>query len=186
MKKNKENIGNLKVGLVGVIAGKMAGKKGFTLIEVLAAMAILSIGLVSLMSLSVTSLKSKETGKRRTIAVNLAADKIEYLRAIPYHNVNIDGAEAVERKCENFDGATRYECEAYGGSTYIEYFGNLRFDWRWDVLYIDLDNDGVTHQEGSTYNIEDDDVKLITVYVTWTDMFGDHEVSLKTLRYRLG
>ena len=182
MKKNKDN---LKSGLVGVIADKMTDARGFTLIEVLAAMAILSIGLVSLMSLSVTSLKSKETGKRRTIAVNLAADKIEYLKAIPYHNVNVDGSEAIDRNCNIFDGGTRFECVAQGTDSYIALFDNLEFEWSWDVQYIDLDNDGVRHQEGST-NIEDDDAKLIIVNVTWNDMFGDHTVTLKTLRYRLG
>lgn len=187
MKKNRENIGNLKSGLVGVIAGKMAGSKGFTLIEVLAAMAILSIGLVSLMSLSVTSLKSKETGKRRTIAVNLAADRIEYLRAIPYHNVNIDGSDVITRECDSFDDDTRFECylETDPSVDFTETIGGLEFLWNWEVKYINLDNDGETNQTDSV-NIEDDDVKLISVNVLWTDMFGDHRVTLKTLRYRLG
>ncbi len=193
MKKNRENniTDNLKGGLVGVIADKMTGNKGFTLIEVLAAMAILSIGLVSLMSLSVTSLKSKETGKRRTMAVNLAAGKLEALKAIPYTSIQVSSEnliEAIDRDCDVGTAAfTFFECDPFQGTSPVETFGteSLKFTWSWDVRFIDLDNDGVTHILNSS-KIEDDDVKLITVHVVWDDAFGEHKVSLKTLRYRLG
>lgn len=186
---NRKNINNSKGYLVKTITGKMVVNKGFTLIEVLASMAILSIGLVSLMSLSVTSVRSKEMGKRQTIAINIAAEKIEFLKTLQYNNVNIGSdIDSIERECTIVTANTYFTCEAIGTaypSKPVETHNGLKFTWWWDVRYIDLDDDGVTNEEDST-NIEDDDVKLITVYVTWDDAFGTHKISLKTLRYRLG
>ncbi|MBI3815665.1 MAG: prepilin-type N-terminal cleavage/methylation domain-containing protein [Nitrospinae bacterium] len=53
---------------------------GFTLIEVLIAIAILSIGLLALAGMSTTAIKFTNYSKNKTTAVTVAQDRIEELK----------------------------------------------------------------------------------------------------------
>jgi prepilin-type N-terminal cleavage/methylation domain-containing protein len=61
---------------------------GFTLIEVLIAIVILSIALLALGGLMVTSTRNNSLGSHLTEASTLAQDMLERLRAQPYWNWN--------------------------------------------------------------------------------------------------
>lgn len=61
--------------------------KGFTLIEVMIAMIILAIGLLSFFALNVAIMKSNVMGKMMTAATNLAQEKIEELKNTPYASI---------------------------------------------------------------------------------------------------
>jgi len=54
---------------------------GFTLIEVLVALVVLSIGMLGIAALHVEGLRSARTALTRTAAVNLAADMADRIRA---------------------------------------------------------------------------------------------------------
>ena len=60
---------------------------GFTLIEVLIAMVILSVSLLALAGLMVTTTKSNSYGNHLTEASIFARDKLEELRAIRWENI---------------------------------------------------------------------------------------------------
>ena len=60
---------------------------GFSLIEVLVAVVILSIGLLALASLQLSMIRSSSATKAQTIAAALAKEKIEQLRA--YRNLDV-------------------------------------------------------------------------------------------------
>ena len=64
--------------------------KGFTLIEVLVALVILSFSLLALAGLMVTTTKNNAFGSHMTEAATFAQDKLEELRAIKWENL-IDG-----------------------------------------------------------------------------------------------
>ena len=65
---------------------------GFTLIEVLAALLILSFALLGLAGLMVTTTKNNSFGGHLTEAVTLAEDKLEQLRATPFGMIQLNAA----------------------------------------------------------------------------------------------
>ena len=64
--------------------------KGFTLIEVLVALVILSFSLLALAGLMVTTTRNNSFGGHMTEAATFAQDKLEELRAIKWDNL-VDG-----------------------------------------------------------------------------------------------
>ena len=81
--------------------------KGFTLLEVLVALIILSFALLALAGLMVTTTKNNAAGNYVTEAATFAQDKLEELRAVKWENL-IDGNNTDQQ----------------GGSTGINYTRN--------------------------------------------------------------
>lgn len=67
--------------------------RGFTLIEALIALVILSFGLFGLMQLQTRVMAGTSVSKTQTIAANLAQQKLEELRATPYADIDGDNGE---------------------------------------------------------------------------------------------
>lgn len=73
--------------------------RGFSLIEVMVAVFVLSIGLLGMAALMATSLRNNQSADHRSQAVNLAYDAIEMMRAnvnntLAYHSPNFSSATA--------------------------------------------------------------------------------------------
>jgi len=70
---------------------------GFTLIEIVIAMFILTVALLSLVSVSVMVIKGNSFSKTMTTATTLAKDKMEALKSTPYESLTggTDTAEAI-------------------------------------------------------------------------------------------
>jgi len=66
---------------------RLTNSKGFTLIEVLIALVILSVSLLALASLTVVTTKNNSFGSHMTEAATFAQDKLEELRAIRWNQV---------------------------------------------------------------------------------------------------
>lgn len=77
---------------------------GFTLIEVLIAIAILLIGAVAIVPLFVFASDTAETNKRRTIAANLANAQIEYIRSLNFEDIGIYPNGKLEDTSTEFNG----------------------------------------------------------------------------------
>ena len=60
--------------------------KGFTLIEVLVAMVILSIGLLGTAALITGIIRGNQVSNRMTAATTLAQDKMENIKSVSYSN----------------------------------------------------------------------------------------------------
>jgi len=71
------------------------GSKGFSLIEVLIALVILSISLLGMASLMSTATKYNASGGRLTEATTLAQDKLETLRITPWTQIVSSAADDV-------------------------------------------------------------------------------------------
>jgi prepilin-type N-terminal cleavage/methylation domain-containing protein len=69
--------------------------KGFTLIEILISLAILSLSLLALAGLMVVTTKNNSFGGHLTEAVTFAQDKLEELRAINWSNI-VSGSDSKE------------------------------------------------------------------------------------------
>jgi type IV pilus assembly protein PilV len=87
-------------GVIMTITGKpdkrMGGKcggtdeKGFTLMEVLIAMTILSVGLLAIASMQITAIQTTGGAKSISAGTAWAEDRMEYLSSLPYTDVALD------------------------------------------------------------------------------------------------
>ncbi len=69
--------------------------QGFTLLEILIAVAILAIGLLAVASMATIVIKSNAASNRLSIASTLVQDKLEEIRATHYTNVTSMPLETV-------------------------------------------------------------------------------------------
>ncbi|MGC2424996.1 MAG: prepilin-type N-terminal cleavage/methylation domain-containing protein [Nitrospirota bacterium] len=67
------------------------GEKGFTLVEVLVAMAIFTFGMLAVLGMLVVSMNGGAEGRQITEATNLAASKIEDLKLTDYSKLVSQG-----------------------------------------------------------------------------------------------
>ena len=105
--------------------------KGFTLIEVLVALVILSFSLLALAGLMVTTTKNNASGGHVTEAATFAQDKLEELRAIKWEDL-LDGNKTDQQ----------------GGSTGINYTRNWKVTTNGSLKTITIDvnwNDRTAH-----------------------------------------
>ena len=73
----------------------MKAEGGFTLIEILIAMFILSFGLLSLASMQVVAIRVNTASSSLTEGTTLVQDKIEALMALQFNNPDLDDATPV-------------------------------------------------------------------------------------------
>ncbi len=160
------------------------GEGGFTLLEVVVALGILSVGMIALASLATSNIKSTESARRVTQAVNIATEKIEALKAVSPSSVMLTGdTGGIERTCsKTSDSPPTYECTPTNNQVVLN--DSVPYDWKWVVTYVDLDGDGVyTDTDGQgTEVIDNNDVRRVDVTVEWRDLFGDHSVTMTALR----
>jgi type IV pilus assembly protein PilV len=81
----------------------LAGARGFSLVEALVALVVLSIGMLGIAGLYVESLRSGTSALLRTQAVNLASDMADRIRANPTagtaYEKTVDAVGAVTAAC---------------------------------------------------------------------------------------
>jgi type IV pilus modification protein PilV len=139
--------------------------KGFTILEVLVAISLLSVGMLAVASLMGTSIKTSSYSQALTQANNLAQERLETLQSISYNNLQVtDTATArtdLRRNCTGPTGPANrpvYSCTPTQDIT----IGIRNFTWLYTVTYIDVDGSG-TASPGV------DGLKRIDVTVSWTD-----------------
>lgn len=140
------------------------GEEGFSLIEVLVALTILAVGLLSLALLQVTAIKGNASASKSTIATDLAQTKLELFRR--------DAWTAIDNSTNTTFGA---------GTTPI--YASVPADA----------GDNVTVRGTMFYRIwrvlpnATNSLKTITVWTCWQDDRGNwHSVMLVTQRANVG
>ena len=73
-------------------SNKISDSRGFTLIEVLVAMAIFSIGILAVGSMQLAATRGSSSARLSTEAVTIAQDRAEMLILLPYASV-VSGAD---------------------------------------------------------------------------------------------
>jgi len=68
---------------------------GFTLVESMLTLAIMSMGLLALAGLRITALRGNDLSRRMTTAVAIAEQSIEQLKNTPYTNIQAEAASEV-------------------------------------------------------------------------------------------
>ena len=80
----------------------MERNEGFTLIEVLITLVILSVGLLALAGLQISAIKGNANSKRMTMAVSISEKKIEQIKHTSYTSIQSESAQ------QFFDGGISF------------------------------------------------------------------------------
>ena len=75
---------------------------GFTLIEILLVMAILSIGILAIMTLQITAINSNAKARRLMMGSIIMADQFEKLISADYHSARLDPGETTSHPWNGF------------------------------------------------------------------------------------
>jgi type IV pilus assembly protein PilV len=128
---------------------------GFTLIEVMITIGILTFGLVALAAMQIQALHGSDRGRHATHAAAIAENKMEQLQQDPWASIGVTGgfvADPVEQNAVKLDGATINE-----------------------ITY------NVSHQ---ITDIQATFTRAIDVQVSWTEESGEtRSVTLSSIRY---
>jgi type IV pilus modification protein PilV len=136
---------------------KIYGKneRGFTLIEVMVAIVILTIGLISLAGLLTTTMRSTTFGKNTTIANNLAQQELEDIRR-----------QATTNFASVIDSVAGSDPVNGVNPDQTEVITNYIVDFTREVYISDIDANS----------------KDVAVRVLWTDVIGaTHPTILRTI-----
>ncbi len=160
---------------------KKIADKGFTLVEVLIALTILSIGILGIAGLAGTALRSSSYSRSITQATNFAQERLEGLMGVDYNNIQASSAAAgdFQRNCTGPVGpanAPKYTCTPAAPTKTI---GSTNYTWSYTVTYVDLDGNG-------TAVPNTDGLKRVDLTVSWTDKLwhAQKSVNFVTLRTR--
>ena len=71
--------------------------RGFTLIEVLIAMAIFAIGILAIAGLQIRSINSNAAARMQSEATTVAVDVMERLMSLPYEHSELDAGSGIKQ-----------------------------------------------------------------------------------------
>lgn len=131
----------------------LQSESGFTLIEALIAMAVLTIGILTLFTMQITSIKGNTTANRLTIASSAAVDSYERLLQVGYNDATMDDAANPHDESEfaNFSLPARVSSVIWNVTEWTN--GDT----------VDNDGDGMTDEGDET------GIKLIALSVNYND-----------------
>jgi len=138
--------------------------RGFTLLEIMISVLIISVGLVALANLQTKLSRYSATAKQRTLAVNLAEQQIETMQAISVLGSTGAGPCATE------PGA--FDDLANCTSGVLVDGGSGAFTMTWTVSEYLQHADGTTEAYVAAPNLRRPDLKLVTIEAAWVDGQG--------------
>ncbi|KAF0127177.1 MAG: Cna B domain-containing protein [Elusimicrobia bacterium] len=148
------------------------GKKtGVTLVELLVAMTVITIGVVAGMGAFRYINEALAQSRLRTIATNLAQEKMEVLKNKSYFQLLVTTAPAVST---GYDPNFLYDTASYPPE-YITLWGMPPLTRAVNVDYASVSGTTVSTVP---YSASDPGMKRITVYVYWTDRGKPHKTQI--------
>jgi type IV pilus modification protein PilV len=91
--------------------------EGFTLIEVVAGLIILAVGLLGIAAMQVTSTKSSSFSSNVTQATILAQDRLEYLRNLSYGHFDLSSGQHNEGTISDTIFSRKYKIAEDAGNS---------------------------------------------------------------------
>lgn len=156
-------------------------QKGFTLLEVLIAMTILSVGILGIAGLAGTAVKTSGYSQAMTQANNLAQKRLEALLGVDFVNLEVTDTTTtvteLRRTCVQTDATASRPVYSCTLTTPTESIDGRTFSWTYTVTYIDVDGNTV-----ASPNI--DGLKRIDVTVSWTDVLWKTTKSVTVITMR--
>ena len=149
---------------------KSVGDRGLTLLEVIAAIAILAFGLLAIATMQATSVKGNSQALGITEAISLAQDKVEELMRLPYDNPT-DNDDPLD---DNGGGASNGTNQDVDDDGVDDDGGNFGLDDTVDGGGNTIaDESEVNGRYNLYWNIAVDEplnnVKIVRIIVVWTD-----------------
>jgi type IV pilus assembly protein PilV len=80
----------------------ISSEEGFTLLEIMIALVVLSVSLVALAGLQISAIRGNAFSKRMTTAVSIANEKMEQLKNSSYANILSESSIQVNQSNMNF------------------------------------------------------------------------------------
>ena len=153
-----------------VVIKSRNSEKGFTLLEVIIAISILTIGLLAVASMQVSAIKGNTLAFGVTEATSWAGDQIEKLIVLPYDHANLVDTDG-DGTDEDPDGDG---IDNDGGNFGLEHATATTADhhltWGKHTVYWNI---AVDADAGET--------KTVSVIVTWTDHGIQKNVSVRCI-----
>lgn len=146
---------------------------GFTFVELVVALTILSVGIVGVIGVTNSSFKAASGANMRSKAVAVATREVEAMRAIPYNEIGADRNPVDgQPDCGTVTTTPSWSCHrpptptVYGGTTFL-------------VQRTILD----TTDRDTSDSVPADKHKEVIVAVSWTDSAGTHEIHQTSFIY---
>ena len=143
-------------------------RAGVTLTELMIAVSVLTIGVISSMGAFKYINRAMLQSRIKTIATNLAQEKMEVLKNKPYFQLLVTTATDVS---DGYDPNLIFDTENYPPQT-ITLWGMPALTRVVNVDYISLSGSVAT---ALPYTSNDTGMKRITVIVSWTDSTGTRQ-----------
>ncbi len=151
----------------------LSARSGVTLVELMIAVAILCVGILGFVGAFRYITQSIHVSRTRTLATNLAQEKIETLKNLSYYELLLTTATAYD---PNFTPSIPYDTANYGPET--EQIGGITFTRYTYVTMAQMTNNVIT-TAASDY--PDSGMKQIEVNVVWTDNGVEKKFTLNNL-----
>ena len=103
--------------------------RGYTLIEILMAMAIFSIGILAVYAMQIMAVKENSVGRDVTEKATWAMDRIEELIALPYDDTDLDaGSHDPAQDSDGIDNNNNGQIDESGETGFIGISWNVQED----------------------------------------------------------
>lgn len=162
---------------------KSLGNRGLTLLEVLAAIAILAFGLLAIATMQATSVKGNAQAIGITEAISLAQDKVEELMRLPYDDP-ADNDDPLDDNGGGTSNGTNQDGDADGVDDDGGNFGlDDTVDGGGNVI---ADESEVNGRYTLYWNIAVDqplnNVKTVRIIVVWSDRGTEKRVVVDSMK----
>lgn len=134
-------------------------QKGFSLVEILIAMAIFAVGLLALAGMQITAIQGNTFSGTTTDGITLAQDRLEQLMTLTYSSLTPPGDDLAA-------GAHPPGTQEIGGTEQIQ---GITYTITWNV----------------TDNSPIDNTKTVDMAVTWTENRRQRTVSVQGVKPRI-
>lgn len=149
---------------LGALRRRGRGSRGLTLVEVMVALSILSMGMLAMLAMQIHAMRGGKTGRHVTQAAQIARDRMEF-----FHRVGYDDPDMADTTGWLMAGdVINSQVEGYGGGTMLTE-NVYTVDWMVQDVTFDPDD--------ATVPI----LKQIDVRVTWREV--NDPVGMPNRRY---